>query len=242
MKKLLTTREPKQEYKQDLVLKRKVHDVRMNKRDENEKQLTKEMFRKALENIRKKGGNKYEFFLKAGNSLTEALFKLYKVVWQEEKIPESWRETTVIQLNKGQNPKNDLEKIRNIHTKKDVAKLFSHIVVNKIKPVIEENISPFQIGAIPGHRPEEHLFVFKSVLALVEENDEAISSQLVDLAKFFDSEWLVDIMSEMYRGKIRGKPYRLIYELNKRTNITVRTSVGDSKSIETKENMAQGLI
>ena len=65
LKKLLTTREPKQEYKQDLVLKRKVHDVRMNKRDENEKQLTKEMFRKALENIGKKGGNKNEFFLKA---------------------------------------------------------------------------------------------------------------------------------------------------------------------------------
>ena len=76
----------------------------------------------------------------------------------------------------------------------------------------------------------------------VEENNEAVSSQLVDLAKFIDSEWLVDIMSEMYRGKIRGKPYRLIYEMNKRTNITVRTSVGDSKSIETKENMAQGSI
>ena len=109
-----------------------------------------------------------------------------------------------------------------------------------IKPTIEKNISPFQIGAIPGHRPEEHLFVLQSVLALVEHNGGAIATQLLDLVKFFDSEHLVDILTESYRGNIKGRAYRLLYEMNKETLVTVRTPVGDSKEREMKETIGQG--
>ena len=118
------------------------------------------------------------------------------------------------------NHKNDSAKTRNIYTKLDLAKLFMNIVVNKVKPTIEKNISPFQIGAIPGHRPEEHLFVLQSIIALAEQNNEAVAAQLLDLVKFFDSEMLVDILNEAYRGQIKAKNYRLIYGMNKTANLT----------------------
>ena len=125
---------------------------------------------------------------KAGKSLKNALLKLYKVVWDQETIPDSWRETTVIQLKKGNKDPTDLSNKRFIHIKPPIPKLFSQIVTNKLKPIITQTTSPFQIGAIPGHRSEEHLFTLKSVVMLAEDNDSALAAELLDLVKYFDSE------------------------------------------------------
>ena len=52
----------------------------------------------------------------------------------------------------------------------------------------------------------------------------------------------MDIVNESYKGNIKGKTYRLIYEVNKQTNISVRTSVGDSDKRKTEENIGQGSL
>ena len=172
----------------------------------------------------------------------KALFKLYKTVWDEEREPNAWRNTKVIQIYKSANNKSDLDSIRHIHTKEDIVKVFQHLVTNEVKPIIEQNTSPFQIGAMPGHRSEEHLLTLKSVVSLVENNGEAVAIQLLDLVKYFDSEILVDVLGELYKGNIRGKLYRLLYEMNRKTRITVKTAVGESKPRETEENVSQGSV
>ena len=40
-------------------------------------------------------------------------------------------------------------------------KYFSHMVTSVAKPMIVESMTPFQIGAIPGHRAQEHLYTIK---------------------------------------------------------------------------------
>ena len=140
-----------------------VHEVRTKEVNDNDPVFTHEMFNETLRLIRKKGGNKYDFVLKAGHSLLNALFKLFQVVWNKEVKPESWRETVIVQIPKSKdNPISDLENKRNIHTKPYIPKVFGHIVTNSIKPLIVENLTPFQIGAIPNHRYEEHLFTLQS--------------------------------------------------------------------------------
>ena len=70
-------------------------------------------------------------------------------MWTKENKPDSWRDSTLIQLDKGKKDKAALENRRNIHTKRDVVKFFGHIVANAAKPLIVKNVSPFQIGAMP---------------------------------------------------------------------------------------------
>ena len=239
---LLKRDEPKEDFVMDLEWKRRVHDVRMKEVLDDDLKLTKDMFNEALKLVKKKGGHKYDFILKAGNSLLEALFKLYQTVWNSEKKPDSWRDTTVIQLYKGRGLKEDLNNKRHLHTKKEVPKLFQHLVTNAMKPNIINNMSPYQIGAIPGHRSEEHLFTIKSYLALAEKNNVAVIVNLLDLVKFFDKEDLLDVLDELYKANVRGKVYKLVYELNKDNRITVRTAFGDSDKREIKESLSQGSI
>ena len=47
--------------------------------------------------------------------------------------------------------------------------------------------------------------------------------------KSFDTENLIDCMSELYSSQIRGKIYRLIYKMNQNIRISVKTPVGETK-------------
>ena len=53
--------------------------------------------------------------------------------------------------------------------KEDVPKLFGNLVTNLIKEKIVAEISRYQIGAIPGHRAQEHLFSMRSLISFYNE-------------------------------------------------------------------------
>ena len=129
---------------------------------------------------------------------------------------------------------------RNIHTKIETRKLFSEIVTHELKAKITENISKFQIGAIPGHRPQEHLFTIKSTIALHNKKGKGIILCLFDVVRFFDCESLRDCCGELYKLNIRGKLYRLTFQLNKDTKIRVRTPVGHTEYRNVEETLGQG--
>ena len=51
--------------------------------------------------------------------------------------------------------------------------------------------------------------------------------------KYFDSENLRDAMNSLFNRDVKGKLYRLIYELNKDNEIQIKTGVGITRSITT---------
>ena len=63
-----------------------------------------------------------------------------------------------------------------------------------------------------------------------------------DLKKYFDSEVLVDAMDNLYKSDIKGKLYRLIYQLNKNNFIQIKTPVGITEGFKTGENVTQGSV
>ena len=97
-----------------------------------------------------------------------------------------------------------------------------------------------QIGAVTGHRAQEHLFSIKSFIALIEWKNEAVALQQYDYSKMFDRENLLDGLNEAYKANVKGKLYKLLYELNKDRKIKVRTAVGDSEEVETAEFIGWG--
>ena len=114
--------------------------------------------------------------------------------------------------------------------------------MNMAKPIIVGGVSKYQIGAMPGHRAQEHLFTLKSIIQLYTSMGLPIIVQFYDIQKFFDKESLRDGMNSIFMCGLRGKLYRLIYILNKNTKISVCTAVGNSEYANTGENIGQGSI
>ena len=103
-------------------------------------------------------------------------------------------------------------------------------------------LSKFQIGAKPGHRPQEHLFVLKSVIGFYLQNDTAVYLSMWDVSKFFDRENLRDCLNEVHKNGVKGKLYRLLYNMNKNTRISVQTPVGCTEEADTGETVGQGTL
>ena len=72
------------------------------------------------------------------------------------------------------------------------------LVVLEMIPEIEEATSIFQIGGVAGHRPQEHVFCIKSIMARFEEKKKMIVLIPYDISKFFDKEVLLDAMQELH--------------------------------------------
>ena len=136
----------------------------------------------------------------------------------------------------------DYNSQRNIHTKEYVPKLFEGIIVDKSKDKIVSTCSKFQIGGIPTHRSQEHLFCVKSVVALYSMLNINLYLQVFDLAKYFDKEILKDAMDTLYKCGIKGKLYRLWYEMYKDSQIRIKTASGLADIKPTGENVTQGSI
>ena len=148
---LLSNREPREGFKADFELKELVHTARMGEViPEDVNNLTDFMFDQTYKALSKKTG-KYDFLIRGGSALKSALLKVCQSVWATEKIPDSWNETTLIQLYKGKGPRNNLENMRHIHLKNEFSKFFGHLVVTAVKPMIFGNLSKFQIATKPGH-------------------------------------------------------------------------------------------
>ena len=131
---------------------------------------------------------------------------------------------------------------RFVHTKSENPKAFEYIVMTKAKPKIIAGCSKYQIGALPKHRSAEHLFTLKSTIAWYSILRKPIILQLFDISKFFDREMLKDGMDSLYKCGIAGKIYRLIYELNKSTKLTIKTGCGTTQPKQIGANITQGSI
>ena len=236
---LLTNRKPSHGYEELIEKKKEIHEERMNEVIEDDEEFSEAHFDECLKILKQRNNKKYDFILKAGNGFRKSLLALFRYIWTTEDKPEQWRRTTLIQLHK-KGCKDDLSNYRNIHTKLDVPKLFGFMVITLAKVPIIQNMSKFQIGTVPGHRSQEHLFVMKNVISLYSHYKQPLILQLYDIQNFFDREMLVDGMDAIYNSGVKGKLYRLLYLMNKDTIIKVKTGVGMTDEAETGENIGQG--
>ena len=180
--------------------------------------------------------------LKGVVAYTNALFKLYKTVWDSEKFPEEWRKTLIVQLSKGKVDPADLDGKRNIHLKVDTYKHFGQLVMNKIKSDLYKIMYKYKLGTKPGHRSQEHIYVIKSLVNFSQYCASGVITTFYDISKFFDRENIFDVMGEAFKAGVKGKTYRLLFEMNKETKITVKTPLGNTEEEDTGAHLGQGTI
>ena len=97
----------------------------------------------------------------AAHQSQEKVNELCQVMIKKEEISSEFRKTTLHMIYKGKGKHEDLSKNRFIHSKSWFPRL---VVEGALKKSLVEKSSIFQIGGQPNHRPEELLFVMKSVM------------------------------------------------------------------------------
>ena len=82
----------------------------------------------------------------------------------------------------------------------------------------------------------------KSVFAKYEQQKKGLFLTSFDLKKMFDMEDIFDVLDQVYLCNVKGKVYRLIYEMNKNARIKIKTPVGITQSEDTVSLVTQGIV
>ena len=116
------------------------------------------------------------------------------------------------------------------------------MVRDGLQEALVSGSSRYQVGGQPGHRPEELLFVLKSLMARQLSQGKVIVLQSYDVQKFFDKELIEDAIETCQRRGADEKAVRLWFKLNKETKIEVRTAAGVTEQTEVGAVVGQGTI
>ena len=102
----------------------------------------------------------------------------------------------------------------------------------------------YQIACRPGHRATEHLFVIKSIIAKYEEEKKGLLLSNWDIQKMFDKEDIYFCLSQISSSptSVKGKVYRLLFNMNKEATVKVKTPVGMTPSAQIDPGLTQGSV
>ena len=115
------------------------------------------------------------------------------------------------------------------------------LITEVMKDDIVNATPKMQLGGMPGASSVEHLVTLKTWMKLKEQYKSNGIFQVFDMSKFFDKESLLDCMYTLdKKANIDHKCYKIWYKLNENARISVKTSVGESKSKIVKDSIGQG--
>ena len=250
---LLKNRKTKEEY---LIYERKInenHEIYMrSKQYENDpvnSQFCEKDLEKALKQLKKEkapGPDEIynEILINSGKNLKINILKMMNTFWEKEKIPQDLYRVEVKSLYKGKGDTCKLENQRGIFLNSIITKFYEKMVLNKGTHRIDKSISIYQAGGRANHSTCDQVFILRSILNLYNYFNQPLLIEFIDLKKAFDKMVLKNIMQNLWESGLRGKIWRVIYNINEKALIKIKTNSGTgvTDEFEMGEILKQGSV
>jgi len=129
--------------------------------------LTTEEVKKAIKNLKNNktagtDGIHPELIIYGGNKLLNRMYKLLRQIWEEERIPEEWKETITVPIHK-RGDKDRCENYTGMELGNAAYTILSNIILRKIKPHIEKGMGDYQNGFRDGRSVIDNIFALKII-------------------------------------------------------------------------------
>ena len=108
-------------------------------------------------------------------------------IWDQEKMPEDFRDALIVALYKNKGSKTDCGNYRGISLLSIAGKIFARIILNRLIAVSEANLPEAQCGFRPGRSTVDMIFTVRQVQEKCLEQNLDLYSVFIDLTKAFDT-------------------------------------------------------
>ena len=183
-----------------------------------------------------------EIFTRAGTGLVQSIVTMLNVTKKTRQVPSRWTEMYICTLYKQKGSWKELENHRGIFIVVIVSIIFEKVLKNRITPVLRENITKFQTGGIKGKGVVDNLFIMRALISRSLYVNQHLFLTFYDIEKCFDSLWLEDCINALWKNGVENYNLYLIYLLNKKASITVKTPLGNASQFVIKNFVKQGTV
>ena len=134
-----------------------------------------------------KDGIPAEIYKVAGPNTLEAFQDILLRRWDEEEMPDGFRDALFVALYKNKGSKTDCGNYRAISLLSIAGKIFARVVLNRLIAVSEKNLPEAQCGVKPGKSTLDMIFVVTQLQEKCLQQNMPFFSVLIDLTKAFDT-------------------------------------------------------
>ena len=106
----------------------------------------------------------------------------------------------------------------------------------------QENISSMQTAGKKHRSTIDNLIIMNAIIEKQRQDNKNTYILYADAEKCFEKLWLKDSLIKMERTGYNKSDIKMLYEINKTTEIVVDTAIGNTESIEITEVIKQGVI
>ena len=174
--------------------------------------------------------------------VARALHSIFLSVWRTGRIPGDWKDGIIVTLYKGKGPKTDCSSYRPITLLSVPGKVFAHVLLARIQPLLDKVRRPHQSGFTAGRSTIDAILALRLLSELHREFNRPLNVAYLDIKAAFDS---VDRRALWKALRSTGVPdilIDLIAALHENTGTQVRSGKNLSNRFHTSSGVRQGCI
>src|SRR6218665_252899 len=169
------------------------------------------------------------------------MHRLCQAVWDKEELPAEWKRSIIIPIHK---KKDRLEcaNYRGINLPCHSSKIFTSIILQRIKKRTEEILSEAQAGFRENRSTIDQIFTLRQIAEKYEEYGKELYVCYIDIRKAFDSVWRKGLWRVMRHYGYPEKIVRILENAYKDTFSAFRVNGELSVRFETVMGVLQGCV
>ena len=118
---------------------------------------------------------------------TRALHSLFQRIWRCGRVPAEWKDGIIVSLYKNKGPKDECGSYRPISLLSVPGKVFSHVLLERIQPLLQMTQRPQQSGFTAGRSTIGAVFALRLLSELHRQFSRPLYVAFVDIKSAFDS-------------------------------------------------------
>ena len=154
-----------------------------------------------------KDGIPAEIYKATGPRAMEVFLDIIQSIWDQEKMPDDFRDALIVALYKNKGSKADCGNYRGISLLSIAGKIFARIILNRLIAISEANLPEAQCGFRPGRSTVDMIFTVRQVQEKCHEQNLDLYSVFIDLTKAFDT-----VLSQAVGNTDKGVYVRFRYD------------------------------
>ena len=176
------------------------------------------------------------------DSTCPALHKLFCRVWATGRVPADWRDGIIVSLYKGKGSQTDCCSHRPITLLSVPGKVFAHVLLARVQPLLVRERRPQQSGFTPGRSTSDAILALRLLSDLHREFNRPLYVAYVDLKSAFDSVDREALWKTIRGVGIPDSLLALIKDLHRGTHSQVQVGGHLSPSFSTGSGVRQGCV
>jgi hypothetical protein len=180
-----------------------------------------------------------ELFKAGGENLIRLVHELISSVWSEQSLPKEWKTAVICPIYK-KGCKLDCRNYRGISLLPAVYKIFSLVLAERLKPLMEEFVHPYQAGFRKGMSTTDQIFCIRQIIQKSHAMNRETDHLFIDFKAAYDSINREELWILLAEFGFPNKMTRLLKATLEEVTNCVKIEGSLSDTFETEIGLRQG--